>query len=142
MYGLIREEYPFPASGKVLARHIYSRMYCGKIVIVTNNPKIFLSPLRKQWIKLTHKVQIERARTLDGARISELTSLLVTMQTMQFKASWHTYDPTAHIHLATPEQLLAWAPECGTLYVVCDVRLEDLHRIAALMRGLVVVYKS
>lgn len=142
MYGLIREEYPFPASGKVLARHIYSRMYCGKIVIVTNNPKTFLSTLRKQWIKLTHKVQVERARTLDGTRVKELTNILVKMQTMHFKASWSTYDPTADVHLATPEQLLAWAPECGTLYVGCDVKREDLHRISSLMRGLVVVYQG
>lgn len=142
MHGLIREEYTFPASAKVLARHIYSRMYCGKIVIVTENPNGALSSLRKQWLKLIYKAQIERARTLSAARIKELTSMVAKMQTMRFKVGWSIDDYNADVYLATVEDLLSCSPECGTIYFTCSTKLDQRHLICAWMRkgSLVVSY--
>ena len=143
MHGLIREEYNFPASTKVLTRHIYSRMYCGKIVIIAENPSALLPPLRKQWLKLARKVQVERAKTLDGGRIKELTLIVATMQTMRFKAGWGD-DPTgADVYVASIDQLMQWPPDCSTLYVTSIISKEQLHMVTSWMtRGsLVVIYR-
>lgn len=143
MHGLIREEYNFPASTKVLVRHIYSRMYCGKIVIVTGEPRSLLSPLRKQWLKLARKVQVERAKTLKGERIKELTSIIVTMQTLRFKAGWGNDPMGAGVYLASVDQLMQWPPECSTLYITSNISKEQLHMVTSWMiRGsLVVIYR-
>lgn len=143
MHGLMREQYLFTASTKVLTRHMYSRMYCGKIIVVTDKPKVLLSPLRKQWLKLARKVQVERAKTLQGARIKELTAIVATMQTLRFSAEWSEDDYLADVYLATLEQLLQWPPQCATMYVTYSVDLEKLHMITSWMpkSSLVVIYE-
>lgn len=143
MYGLIREVYQFPASAKVLARHIYSRMYCGKVIVVTDNPKTLISSLRKHWLKLARKVQVERARTLRGERIKELTAITAKMQTMDFSTQWSQHNFDSDVYVATVEQLLRWPPDCRTLYVACKIELEQLHLISAWMpkNSLVVTYE-
>ena len=106
MHDLIREASSFGAnpSTKDLARHMYTRMSCGQIVIITNDPNALLSPLRKQWLKLCRKVQRERASTLNALRIRELTESIQRMQGLRFSAKWRddTYD-TADVYLATTE---------------------------------------
>jgi len=147
MYGLIREEGSFGANPSVkdIARHLYTRMYGGKVVIVAERPAALIGPLRKQWLKLMRSVQKERARTLDAARIQELASRVARMQAMKFTASWLTndtyLDDSYDIYIATAEQLLLWAPECRTLYVTCDIEREELHRVTAFMpRGSLIVF--
>lgn len=143
MHGLIREEYSFSASTKVLTRHIYSRMYCGKIVIVAENPSALLPPLRKQWLKLARKVQVERAKTLNGGRIKELTSIVATMQTMRFKAGWSDDPIGADVYLASVDQLLQWPPDCSTLYIASTISKEQLHLVTSWIArsSLVVIYR-
>ena len=144
MHGLILEDNSFGANPgtKDLARHMYTRMRCGQIVIITNDPDALLPPLRKQWLKLCRKVQRERSSTLNALRISELSESIQRMQGLRFSAKWYedTYD-IVDVYLATAERLLAWAPECRTLYVTCEIKREDLYVITALMpkEALVVV---
>lgn len=139
MHGLIRENNSFGANPgtKDLARHMYTRMRCGQIVIVADDPDVLLPPLRRQWLKLCRKVQRERASTLNALRISELTESVQQMQGLRFSAKWHedSYD-TADVYLATTEQLLAWAPEssCRTLYVTCEIKPEQLYVITSMVR--------
>lgn len=134
MHDLIREASSFGTnpSTKDLARHMYTRMRCGQIVIITDNPNALLSPLRKQWLKLCRKAQRERSSTMNALRISELAEIIQRMQGLRFSAKWHddSYD-TADVYLATTEQLLAWAPEsnCRTLYVTCEIKPEQLYII-------------
>lgn len=139
MYGLIREEGSFGANPglKDIARHLYTRMYSGKVVIVVERPASLISPLRKQWLKLMRSVQKERARTLDAARVLELTNRVTHMQSLRFTASWHagdvSYDDEHEVYLATVDQLLRWPPDYRTMYVVCDIDIEKLHMITAWM---------
>lgn len=138
MRGLIREEYSFGANpgAKDLARHLYTRMNCGKVVIVASNPSSLLPSLRKQWLKLMRKVQKERASTLNAERIYELNEVVIRMQTLRFTTTWPP-DPykLADVYIATIDELLRWAPEaeCRTVYVTCDVKLEQLYVVAAWM---------
>ncbi len=119
---------------------MYTRTACGKVVIVTDNHAGMMSPLRKQWLKLMRKVQKESARTLSATRIYELSQVVIRMQTLRFSCRWSPDEYTAGVCIATPEQLLQWAPECRTLYITCEVKREDLYVVTALMpKGAVVV---
>ncbi|HSX35944.1 MAG TPA: hypothetical protein VLH84_03355 [Patescibacteria group bacterium] len=141
MYGLIREEHSFGANPgtKDLARHLFMRMSCGKVVVVASKPSATLSALRKQWIKLERKVRREAASTLNVIRIIELNELSGRMQMLRFTTKWPD-DYLADVYVATIEQLLHWAPECKTIYVTCNVELESLHVITSLLpRGALAV---
>jgi hypothetical protein len=145
MRDLIREEYSFGANpgAKDLARHLYTRMNCGKAVIVASNSNILLPSLRKQWLKLMRKVQKERASTLNAGRICELSEVVIRMQNLRFSTSWPPdgYKP-ADVYITTVDELLRWAPEaeCRTIYTTCETKLEELYKITAWMpKGALVV---
>lgn len=135
MRGLIREEGSFGANpgAKDLARHLYTRMSCGKVVIVAENPKTLMSPLRKQWFKLMRKVQRERASTLHASRIIELSSTIARMCGLRFTTQYPPDEHPGDVYLATVDQLLRWAPDCRTMYVTCSIEREQLHLITAWM---------
>lgn len=135
MHGLICEEGSFGAnpSTKDLARHLFTRMSCGKVVIVTDHPQTLMSPLRKQWLKLMRRVQRERSSTLHATRIAELSNTIACMQSLKFTIGYPPDDYPSDVCLATVEQLLRWAPDCRTLYVTCEVDRERLHLITAWM---------
>jgi hypothetical protein len=134
MQNLIWEENVFGTdpNPKYLARHLFTRMSCGQAVIVAANPAQLLEPLRKQWVKLTRKVQAERDDIDNIACLLELTTMIIRMQSLKFTANWPDENP-AHVYLASLEQVLSWAPECRTLYVTCEATLEQLHIMSALM---------
>lgn len=139
MYGLIREENSFGANPgtKDLVRHLYTRITCGKAVIIASNPNTLLPPLRKQWLKLMRKVQKERASTLNAERIYELNEMVVRMQSLQFSTVWPPdgYKPS-NVYIATKEELLRWAPEadCRTVYVTCEIEIEQLHVVTSWLK--------
>lgn len=135
MYGLIREEGSFGANPgtKDIARHLYTRMSCGKVVIVADKPASVLAALCKQWLKLGRKVQKERASTLNAVKVRELSEIIAHMHTLRFTTKWPQDDYAADVYIATVDQLLEWAPECRTLYVTCNVKPEELHMITAWM---------
>lgn len=144
MHRLVREEFLVSSiSTKSVARHLYTRVLCGKVAIVAAKPASFLPAMRKQWIKLAHKAQIERARTLDAMRIGEISEVIAKMQGLRFNAKWSSDPEPADVYIATIEQLLHWAPECRTMYVTCSITREQLHLITAWMArgGLVVVFR-
>lgn len=142
MHGLIREEGSFGANpgAKDIARHLYTRMYNGKVVILATNPRGLKSALRKQWLKLARKVQIERARTLDAGRIAELSNMAAYMYNLEFTLDYPPDDFLGDVYIATPETVLRWPPVCRTMYVTCNLSTEQLHLITTWMpKGSLVV---
>jgi hypothetical protein len=144
MYELIREEHSFglAPSTKDLCHHLYTRMSCGKVVIVTNNPNTLMSPLRKYWLKLVYKVKRERSSTMNSTLIFELTKTITRMHNLSFAARWPQDEYLADVYIATVEQLIQWSPEasCKTLYVTCEVTNEQLYMVTAWMsKGSLVV---
>jgi len=135
MHELIREENSFGANPgtKDLARHLYTRMFCGKVVIVASNPAALLPALRKQWLRLARKNKKELASTLNAVRIYELNELIVRMLTLQFTTKLPSIDYPGDAYIVTVEQLLEWAPKCRTLYVTCKVAPEQLDMLTAQM---------
>ncbi|HET8671401.1 MAG TPA: hypothetical protein VFM05_12475 [Candidatus Saccharimonadales bacterium] len=143
MHGLIREEGSFGANPgtKDLAKHLYTRMYYGKIVIVSDKPRSVISALRKQWLKLTRRVQKERASTLNAVRVAELSDIVSYMQKLDFTTHYPPDDYPGDVYIATVEEILRWPPVCRTMYVTCNIETEKLHMITAWMPrgGLVVI---
>lgn len=144
MYGLTREEGSLGSNPgtKDLARHLFTRMSCGKVVIVAEKPETMKPALRRQWVKLARKVQRERSSTLNATRVLRLSDMAARMQTMRFTTQWPD-DYQADVFIVTVDQLLSWAPDCRTMYVTCNIQLEQLHLITAMMPkgGLVVLCK-
>jgi hypothetical protein len=135
MPGLIIEQGSFGANPgtKDIARHLYSRMYEGKVVIIAAKPLGMLSSLRKQWLRLLRKVHVERARTLDGRRILELSNIAGYMQKLEFTLDYPPDEYLGDVYITTPEDALRWPPVCRTIYITCDVELEKRHMITAWM---------
>jgi hypothetical protein len=142
MYGLIREEGSFGANPgtKDIARHLYTRMYYGKVVIVTDRPMSVIGALRKQWLKLARKAQKERAGTLNPTRIKELSGIISYMHGLDFTIQYPPDDHPGDVYIATLDNVLRWPPACRTLYITCEVELEKQHMITAWMpKGSLVV---
>lgn len=138
MHSLIVEQNTFGAnpSTKDLAKHLFTRMYCGQAIIVAEKPTILLSLLRKEWLSLDRKVRRERSRTLDARRIYALTLMSSRMVSMQFSTSWPPDGyAVAHVYVVTLAQLLQWAPEaeCRTLYIVTSISKEQLYIVTSWM---------
>lgn len=129
-----REEWPLHGNfgTKGLARHLFTRLPCGKVAIVTEKPEVLHATLRKQWLKLARKVQVERSRTLNPTRVLRLSRMASKMQSIQFTTDWPDgYE--ADVCIATVEQFTEWLPNCRTLYVTCDISTHQLQLIVARM---------
>jgi hypothetical protein len=140
-----REEWPYGSTfgTKGLARHLFTRLPSGKVVIIAEKPDILHASLRKQWLKLARKVQRERSSTLNATRVLRLADMASKMQSIQFTTDWpHGYE--ADVCIATVEQLTEWLPNCRTLYVTCDISTQQLQVIVARMPigSLVVVIQA
>lgn len=125
-----------------LAARLAESVYRGKIVIVTHKPAALLSAVRRQWLRLERKIWIERARTINAARIAELTDELSLMQRVSFTAKPPGDFLEANITLATADDLVRIAPDCRTMFVTYDFPRLKLHMMTSWMPrgGIVVIY--
>lgn len=126
---------------KGLARHLFTRMSCGKVIIIAEKPDNLHAALRKEWLKLTRKVQRERSSTLDAARLLRCSEMLSKMQNLRFTTDWPD-GYKADVCIAKVEQLTEWLPNCRTLYVACEISTQQLQTITTRMsvEGVVVVF--
>jgi phosphatidylserine/phosphatidylglycerophosphate/cardiolipin synthase-like enzyme len=97
VYGLYREHRTatiMPLSCDI-ARHLYTRMLCGKATVITDKPLAMLASVRKQWVKLERQLRRERSSTLQETRLLELTYEIARMQSMRFTAKPPDSEPDA-----------------------------------------------
>lgn len=127
-----------------LARQIQERSLYGKIVVAAKNPISSLSTVRKQWLQILRSTQIERARTLNQKRISELTHEFARLQTMVFSMKATNEPSRKDVIFATADELARVAPACSTLFVTYDFPREQLHLMTSWMPSscLVVIYEQ
>lgn len=126
-----------------LAHHLFARQLQGTTVILTNNPAGLLPALRKQWLRVTRKVQRERASTLDASLILELTKMAGRMQNTVFTTKSPYEEPNANVYVMDNRHLQEVPFSCHTFYIA---GLVDEERLAAIQEampfgGLVVVYR-
>lgn len=114
----------------------------GKVVVVAKNPTTMLSSVRKQWLRMARKVDIEHAKTFDSVRLQELSWPTWVLHHTSFTAKPPGDFLVADVTFATADHLLRAAPECRTMIVTYKFKKEDLYVITAWMprHGTVIIY--
>lgn len=100
-----------------MMRHLHSRQYLGKVVVVCASPFSTMRVARKQWLKLARNIQRKRASTINADRILRLTYTITHMQHMQFVAKAPEQAPEAHVFFILPTQLHLLPLNCYTVYI-------------------------
>lgn len=106
-----------------VSRHILERHAFGPITIIAERPVIYLSVLRKHWLKLGRQLQIERARTMDPAKIALITKQVGAIYTLRFRASTYPHGQDADIFLVDPNDVPP--PNTATIYLCCPLTPEQ-----------------
>lgn len=145
MHGLCVEKRSLNGHGSLswdLAHHMYARVLCGKVAIVTDKPKELLSATRKQWMRIYRQGVREQASSLNTARVLELTHILARMQSMKFAAGSLSDILEADATFATADDFVRMPPVCPTVYVTYSFEREKLHMLTSWMakNGVVVIY--
>lgn len=127
-----------------LADHILQRAHYGKMIIATSRPINLLATTRKQWLKRLARLEVDRAKTLDTTRRSELSQRISLMHRLTFSASPPHDLLEVDVTFATPENLIKIAPICNTAYIVGDINIEQQHLVTSWMpnRGMVIIYEK
>ncbi len=145
MYSLTIEHHQL-VNGKSLAQdlveHFARNAYLGKAVVATDRPVVLLAAVRKQWVKIERKVWVERARTVNSARIAELSNQYFYMRQVSFTAKPPEDVLEASITFASADDFVRIAPDCRTMYVTYNFPKEKLHMMTSWMprNGVVVLY--
>lgn len=112
-----------------IMRHLHTREYLGRAVIICEQPSITLSASRKQWLKLSRTIQKQRASTLNADKILKYTHAIAHMQHMQFSIKDPAHDPDSDIYFLSPEQFQSIPYRCFTLYITAPLTDEVIETV-------------
>ena len=104
-----------------IMRHLFTRQYVGKALVICDKPGSAISVSRKQWLKIARNLQRNRAGTINADRILTLTSDITHMQHLQFVAKRPEDQPGAHVFFITPEELELLPLNCCTIYIITPI---------------------
>jgi hypothetical protein len=88
-----------------IARHMRTCLMPGKIVVIADDPRSLTASVCKQWKKVTQQVQRERSKTLNAARIAEISNRIALMQSLQFNIKPPVNNAKIGIYFVTLSQL-------------------------------------
>lgn len=112
-----------------IAHHLYVRAEGGIVVIVAENPAVLLAALRKQWLKVVHKLHKEYAATLDPWRRDSLRRTIQYMETLRFTTDTSDYS-IKRVYFVAPEEIQELlGRKCHTLYLTCEVALHVREKL-------------
>lgn len=104
-----------------MMRHLYTRQYLGKTVVVCDQPIIMLSAARKQWLKLARALQRQRSSTLNADKILKFTHGIAHMQRLRFSSKPPLEHPATDAFFLTPDELQTLPAQCLTVYLTQPV---------------------
>ncbi|HUS26758.1 MAG TPA: hypothetical protein VMY99_05425 [Nevskiaceae bacterium] len=104
-----------------IMRHLHTRQYLGKTIIICEQPSIMLSASRKQWLKLARSIQKQRASTLNADKILKYTHTITRMQHMRFTAKAVLEDPEAEVYFVNARHAATMPVHCYTAYLTVDL---------------------
>ncbi len=107
--------------GADMMRHLYTRQYLGKTVVVCEQPTSMLSAARKQWLKLSRSLQRQRSSTINADKILKYTHGIVHMQRLRFGSKLPLEQPNTDVFFLLPDQLQTLPAQCSTVYVTTEV---------------------
>jgi len=127
-----------------IARHICHYQVYGKAVVVTDQPQTMLADLKGAWLDLKREMREEIEYTKNKERKTLLTNQLMYMQYCSFTTTPPIEDPSEKVIVTTVEHVLEYAPVCQTMYIICPVERDEIHRASAWMPpyGLLVFYDA
>ncbi len=100
-----------------LARHLYTRQYLGKAVVLCENPIGMVSSARKQWLKLSRTLQRQRSSTMNADKILKFTHGIAHMQHLRFSSKTPMEIPEADIFFLNNATTVMPA-QCFTIYIM------------------------
>lgn len=123
-----------------IARHLQVRQSLGSAIVLTERPVIFLSNVRKQWIKLYKALQIERARTLNASLRAALAHEITLMEQLKFSAKPSSIAK-ADVFFIEPDQISSQMPqEYCTIYTDSSMVAQANELLAQVCSGGVIVH--
>ncbi len=125
-----------------LSLHLPRRLTAGHVVIVAENPRVFLSVIRKRWMRLLYDVEIQRSSTLDPLRRESLQHEVERMRTCTFSAKAPPDAPVGTQIFVVKPDWLTDLPEHMTLYIATSLTTQQIVQAMKRLRrgGLIVIY--
>jgi hypothetical protein len=114
-----------------IMRHLHTREYLGKALVICDQPAVTLSAARKQWLKLARVIQKQRASTLNADKILKYTHAIAHMQHLHFSSRSVAEDPDSDIYFLTAEQLHTLPMQCLTIYVTTPLEQSTARNLIA-----------
>lgn len=126
-----------------LSRHLPRRAMVGPVAILTNNPTVLLSVIKKRWAKIIHEVERQYSSTLDHRKKEGLRRELERLHGFSFAAAFSLKAAAANpdILFVNPEQLTAYE-NFMTIYLTLPLPHKELARLTTFVQpgGLLVLY--
>jgi hypothetical protein len=125
-----------------LSLHLPRRLMTGPVVVVTQNPKVFLSVIRKRWMRLLHEVEIQHSSTLDPLKRESLAREVRNMRSCQFSAKRPIDAPASTQVFFIKPDWLDDVPEHMTIYLATPLATQQVLQAMERLRagGLIVIY--
>lgn len=114
-----------------MMRHLHSRQYLGKALVICDSPFSLLRVARKQWLKLARTIQRQRSSTLNADKILRFTYAITHMQHMQFTAKSPFKQPEAHVFFCSAQDIPQLPLNCFTIYLIDSVDPDLLTKVIA-----------
>lgn len=125
-----------------LTMHLPRRLLAGQVVVVAENTKVFLSVIRKRWMRLLYDVEVQRSSTLDPLKRESLQAEVERMRACRFSAKPpHDTPAGTQVFFVKPHQL-ADIPEHMTFYIATPLTTQQILLGMERLRpgGLIVIY--
>lgn len=125
-----------------LTLHLPRRISAGTVFVATDNTKVFLSVIKKRWMKLLYEVECQRSSTLDRKKRESLQYEADQMRNCIFASKPPDDIPNAQVYFLTPAQLDRPLPDYATLYITTCIDPYILKTATATLAGggLIVIY--
>src|SRR5215471_6519898 len=88
-----------------MMRHLHTRQYLGKTIVICQRPAILMPAAHKQWLRLSRTIQRQRASTINADKILKYTRTITHMQHLRFVARTPLESPDADVFFLTQDQL-------------------------------------
>lgn len=125
-----------------LSQHLPRRLAVGPIMVVADNPAIFLSVIRKRLARMQAEIEREHARTLNRHKKMGFIRELVRLNTACFTTKSQTLIARPDVLFTAPHTLAGRQLPCQTIYIATAVSGRQLHAVLRMLvpGGLVVIY--
>lgn len=116
-----------------VAQYLAEYAETSGLLVIAENPVIFLSYIKRHWNKIMRLTLNERAATLDSERIKKLTAQLTIFEDVIFSTK---YNAHAQVIVIAPHEIATVTRENMVVCICCSVTEEQkqllLHNIKRL----------